>query len=308
MSGKGFRLDLPSPDLDAHAIGLLLVRHLGLALVESVVLRDLEIMPEQHRGSQGVDVPATTAERRIVDLSHPIHAGLVTYPGLPAPEITPFLTRADSRAKYAPGTEFAMDVITMIGNTGTYIDSPFHRYATGGDLSSLPLAKLVEICPPRSSTSPIPGRRTPAESDPRPSPTATCAERQCCCTQAGTASSAPPNTATEPRSSPARPRSSSPTPVSHWSASTRSTSTTPSPAGTPRALDPARRGDPCRRAPHEPGLAPRSRCPVHRRPARRGRIRHIPGAGARDRLRRPTAYRRRRSRHQGLRVRAKPVG
>ncbi|MFJ4167683.1 cyclase family protein [Microbacterium sp. NPDC089698] len=145
MQGEGFRLDLPSPDLDADAIGLLLVRHLGLALVDSVVLNDLRIVAEQHRGSRGVDAPAVASERRIVDLSHPIRAGLITYPGLPAPEITPFLTREDSRGKYAPGTEFAMDVITMIGNTGTYIDSPFHRYAEGGDLSSLPLERLVDL-------------------------------------------------------------------------------------------------------------------------------------------------------------------
>ncbi|WP_336628036.1 MULTISPECIES: cyclase family protein [unclassified Microbacterium] len=144
MHGEGFRLDLPSPDLDADAVGLLLVRHLGLALVESVTLHDLEIVVEPHRGSRGVEAPAG-ADRRIVDLSHPIRAGLITYPGLPAPTITPFLTRADSRAKYAPGTEFAMDVITMIGNTGTYIDSPFHRYADGGDLSSLPLERLVDL-------------------------------------------------------------------------------------------------------------------------------------------------------------------
>jgi len=145
MHGEGFRLDLPSPDLDADAIGLLLVRHLGLALVQSVALHDLEIVAEQHRGSRGVDSAAAYADRRIVDLSHRIHAGLVTYPGLPAPEITPYLTREDSRARYAPGTEFAMDLITMIGNTGTYIDSPFHRYADGGDLSSLPLEKLVDL-------------------------------------------------------------------------------------------------------------------------------------------------------------------
>ncbi|MBS1673508.1 MAG: cyclase family protein [Actinobacteria bacterium] len=145
MSGEGFRLDLPSAELDADAIGLLLVRHLGLALVGSVALHDLEIVAEQHQGSRGIDTPTADPARRIVDLSHPIHAGLVTYPGLPAPEITPFLTREDSRAKYAPGTEFAMDVITMIGNTGTYIDSPFHRYADGGDLASLPLDRLVDL-------------------------------------------------------------------------------------------------------------------------------------------------------------------
>jgi arylformamidase len=70
---------------------------------------------------------------------------LVTYPGLPAPVITPHLTRAGSREKYAPGTEFAMDVITLIGNTGTYLDSPFHRYADGSDLAGLDLATLVGL-------------------------------------------------------------------------------------------------------------------------------------------------------------------
>lgn len=81
----------------------------------------------------------------LIDLSHTVRAGLVTYPGLPAPTITPHLTREDSRRVYAPGTEFAMDVITMIGNTGTYIDSPFHRYGDGADLASLDLATLVNL-------------------------------------------------------------------------------------------------------------------------------------------------------------------
>jgi kynurenine formamidase len=83
--------------------------------------------------------------RRIVDLSHRIRAGMITYPGLPAPVITSHLTRQQSREKYAPGTEFAMDVITMIGNTGTYLDSPYHRYADGQDLAGLDLATLVGL-------------------------------------------------------------------------------------------------------------------------------------------------------------------
>ncbi|MFG6402600.1 cyclase family protein [Microbacterium sp. P04] len=89
--------------------------------------------------------PASPSRPRIVDLSHPIRAGLVTYPGLPAPVITPHLTREASRAKYAPGTEFAMDIITLIGNTGTYLDSPFHRYGDGDDLAALDLATLVGL-------------------------------------------------------------------------------------------------------------------------------------------------------------------
>ncbi len=81
---------------------------------------------------------------RLVDLSHTIRSGLVTYPGLPAPIITPHLTREDSKSRYAPGTEFAMDVITMIGNTGTYLDSPYHRYEGGTDLAGLDLETLVD--------------------------------------------------------------------------------------------------------------------------------------------------------------------
>lgn len=144
LTGTGFRLDLPADDLDEAAIGRLLIGHLGLALVDRVALRSLTVVEEPHRGSRGVEVAAAPTGR-IVDLSHPIRAGLVTYPGLPAPVITPHLTRADSREKYAPGTEFAMDVITMIGNTGTYIDSPFHRYAEGPDLAGLALESLVGL-------------------------------------------------------------------------------------------------------------------------------------------------------------------
>ncbi|MDT0143521.1 cyclase family protein [Microbacterium sp. PRC9] len=146
LAGTGFRLDLPSADATEDEIARLLIAHLGLALVDEVELRGLRIVEEPHRGSRGVDAASPAAgETRVVDLSHPIRAGLVTYPGLPAPTITPHLTREDSRARYAPGTEFAMDVIHMIGNTGTYLDSPFHRYADGSDLAGLELSSLVGL-------------------------------------------------------------------------------------------------------------------------------------------------------------------
>lgn len=149
LSGTGFRLDLPSRDATEDEIGRLLVQHLGLALVDEVELRGLRIVEEPHRGSRGVVPDASAAapstKPRVVDLSHPIRAGLVTYPGLPAPTIAPHLTREDSRARYAPGTEFAMDILTMVGNTGTYLDSPFHRYAEGPDLAGLELASLVGL-------------------------------------------------------------------------------------------------------------------------------------------------------------------
>lgn len=70
---------------------------------------------------------------------------MTTYPGLPAPVITPVLTRGASRERYAPGTEFQIDRIDLCGNTGTYIDSPFHRYAGGTDLADLPLERLAAL-------------------------------------------------------------------------------------------------------------------------------------------------------------------
>jgi kynurenine formamidase len=81
----------------------------------------------------------------VVDLSHVIRDGMVTYPGLPAPEISDFLSREDSRARYAPGTEFQIGRISMIANTGTYVDAPSHRFADGVDLSGLDLARLVDV-------------------------------------------------------------------------------------------------------------------------------------------------------------------
>ena len=82
---------------------------------------------------------------RLIDLSHPIEAGMTTYPGLPVPETHPFLDREASKATYAPGVTFQIDMVTLCGNTGTYVDSPFHRLAEGSDLSGLPLDRLVDV-------------------------------------------------------------------------------------------------------------------------------------------------------------------
>ena len=81
----------------------------------------------------------------LIDLSHTVEHGLETYPGLPAPTICDFLSREASRALYAPGTEFHIGRIDMVGNTGTYVDSPFHRFAEGRDLSQLALEELADL-------------------------------------------------------------------------------------------------------------------------------------------------------------------
>lgn len=82
---------------------------------------------------------------RHIDLSHVIESGMITYKGFPAPLICDYISREQSRERYEEGTEFQIGKIEMVANTGTYIDSPFHRYAHGADISELELSRLVDI-------------------------------------------------------------------------------------------------------------------------------------------------------------------
>jgi len=82
---------------------------------------------------------------RLIDLSHAVRHGLVTYPGLPAPVVGEHLSRSASREHYAPGTEFQIGRIELVANTGTYVDAPFHRFAAGVDLAHLPLESLADL-------------------------------------------------------------------------------------------------------------------------------------------------------------------
>ncbi len=82
---------------------------------------------------------------RLIDVSHTVESGMLTYKGLPAPMICDYLSREASRKLYSPGTEFQIGRIDMVANTGTYIDSPFHRYSDGKDLSELPLTSLANL-------------------------------------------------------------------------------------------------------------------------------------------------------------------
>src|SRR5512139_2669315 len=82
---------------------------------------------------------------KLIDLSHTVEDGMITYKGLPAPIICDFLSREDSRKHYAEGTEFNIGKIEMVANTGTYVDSPFHRFADGIDLAGLPLESLADL-------------------------------------------------------------------------------------------------------------------------------------------------------------------
>jgi kynurenine formamidase len=82
---------------------------------------------------------------QLVDLSHEIEHGMVTYRGLPAPAISDWLSRDMSAARYAPGTTFQIARIDLLANTGTYIDAPFHRYDGGKDVADYPLESVADL-------------------------------------------------------------------------------------------------------------------------------------------------------------------
>ncbi len=88
---------------------------------------------------------ATNADTRLIDLSHRITAGMVTYPGLPVPIVATHLSRDIAEQVYGPGITFHIGVVTMCTNTGTYLDVPFHRYADGHDLTELPLERVAAV-------------------------------------------------------------------------------------------------------------------------------------------------------------------
>jgi len=86
-----------------------------------------------------------TANFTLIDVSHAIENGMITYKGLPTPAISDHLTRDASRKLYESGTEFHIGKIDMVANTGTYLDSPFHRYPDGTDLAGLDLSSLANL-------------------------------------------------------------------------------------------------------------------------------------------------------------------
>jgi len=151
LTARGFRVDVPSPDVSEGEIAALFVASLGLLMTDTVRLDHVEVFAEPHKGTRGgpsdlgTGDPAAGAAGPLVELNHVIRAGMITYPGLPGPSIAPHLTREASREHYAAGTEFAIDQLTLIGNTGTYLDAPYHRYPDGADLSSVPLDQTVGL-------------------------------------------------------------------------------------------------------------------------------------------------------------------
>jgi arylformamidase len=136
LAGHAFRLDIDGDDIADEALADCIVRDLRLLMVGAVRIRNKTIVAEPHK---------RTANARFVDLSHTIEDGMITYKGFPAPLVCDHLSHAASRAKYAHGTEFQIGRIEMVGNTGTYIDSPYHRYADGDDIAGLALDAIASL-------------------------------------------------------------------------------------------------------------------------------------------------------------------
>lgn len=142
IQGQGFRLDIYGPEIEDEALARYIVDDMRLLMVREVRILNKRIIRERHKRKEHAPSGQT---KELVDLSHTVRHGLQTYPGLPSPVITDYLSRSDSRAHYATGTEFQIGSICMVGNTGTYLDSPFHRYPDGADLSRLDLTGLADI-------------------------------------------------------------------------------------------------------------------------------------------------------------------
>ncbi|GAA3942447.1 cyclase family protein [Microbacterium soli] len=147
IQGQGFRLDIDGDDIDDVTLAEYIIRDLRLLMVSEVRIRSKSIIVESHKRSpiERTRFSDDESHRASIDLSHTIADGMVTYAGLPSPMIFPHRSRMESRAHYTRGTEFQIDRIDMVGNTGTYIDVPFHRYHDGDDLAEAPLSRLTNL-------------------------------------------------------------------------------------------------------------------------------------------------------------------
>jgi kynurenine formamidase len=146
LAVEEFRLDISGQDIGDEELAALFVRSLSLLMVGSVRIANKRVLQQQHKGNPAALQAAMPARRRAsIELSHAIEHGMVTYPGLPAPEISDHLTREDSRIHYDAGTEFHIGRISMVANTGTYLDTPFHRLADGADLAGVGLGSVADL-------------------------------------------------------------------------------------------------------------------------------------------------------------------
>lgn len=146
IQGQDFRLDIDGADIDERVLADLIVKDLRLLMVKEVRVLNKHIIREPHKRTHS-PLPPVEAGAAVdhIDLSHTIEDGIITYRGLPAPVVCDFLSHDASRKLYSEGTSFQIGKIEMVANTGTYLDSPFHRFEHGRDISALQLSSLAKL-------------------------------------------------------------------------------------------------------------------------------------------------------------------
>ncbi len=142
IKGEDFRLDISGDTISDKELADYLVEDMRLLMVGRTIILNKEIFHEPHKRKP---INQKNGSGLLIDLSHTIEDGLVTYKGLPAPIICDFLSRENSKQFYDAGTEFQIGKIEMVANTGTYLDCPFHRFENGKDLSEIALAACTDL-------------------------------------------------------------------------------------------------------------------------------------------------------------------
>lgn len=142
ITGKDFRLDISGDTISDKELADYIVADLRLLMVGQTKILNKMIFEEPHKRKP---INTNIKADLLIDLSHTIEHGLVTYKGLPAPIVCDYLSRENSRQFYEEGTEFQIGKIEMVSNTGTYIDCPFHRFENGKDLSEVGLESFTDL-------------------------------------------------------------------------------------------------------------------------------------------------------------------
>jgi arylformamidase len=141
IQGQDFRLDIDGETISDQELVNYIVQDMQLLMVGKVNIMNKGYIEEKHKRKP----VNASADEKLIDLSHIIFDGLITYKGLPAPVICDYLSREQSKLLYDEGTEFQIGKIAMVTNTGTYIDCPFHRFEHGKDLSQVALEQFADL-------------------------------------------------------------------------------------------------------------------------------------------------------------------
>ncbi|WP_223585077.1 cyclase family protein [Sphingobacterium sp. GVS05A] len=142
IKGEDFRLDISGDDIGESALADYIVEDMQLLMVGKVNILNKEILIEPHKRKP---IDESVAKDSLIDLSHTIEDGLITYKGLPAPHICDYLSREQTKQNYDGDTSFQIGKIEMVTNTGTYIDCPFHRFADGNDTAQTELKSFAQL-------------------------------------------------------------------------------------------------------------------------------------------------------------------